>query len=59
MSIFIDMTMQVIYTTTPWTIPSNIAISIHPEFMYNIIQDDNNQDSMLYLLSLPFRLLPS
>ncbi len=27
----------VIWTTTPWTIPSNLAICIHPDFMYAVI----------------------
>ena len=24
----------VIWTTTPWTIPANLAIALHPEFTY-------------------------
>lgn len=28
----------VIWTTTPWTLPSNRAISIHPEFDYQLVQ---------------------
>ncbi|PPI87955.1 isoleucine--tRNA ligase [Candidatus Pantoea edessiphila] len=28
----------VIWTTTPWTIPSNCAISLHPEFYYQLIK---------------------
>ncbi|MEW6541487.1 MAG: isoleucine--tRNA ligase [Bacillota bacterium] len=27
----------VIWTTTPWTIPSNVAICVHPEFMYVLL----------------------
>ena len=27
---------MVIWTTTPWTIPSNLAISLHPEFEYGL-----------------------
>jgi len=32
----------VIWTTTPWTIPSNVAISMHPRFEYTLFeyQDD-------------------
>jgi isoleucyl-tRNA synthetase len=28
----------VIWTTTPWTLPANQAVSVHPEFTYDIIQ---------------------
>ena len=26
-----------IWTTTPWTLPSNLAISVHPEFAYQLL----------------------
>lgn len=29
-----------IWTTTPWTIPANLAISVHPDFDYSIIETD-------------------
>lgn len=28
----------VIWTTTPWTLPANQAVSVHPEFEYELIQ---------------------
>ncbi|MFC3040259.1 isoleucine--tRNA ligase [Virgibacillus xinjiangensis] len=28
----------VIWTTTPWTLPANLGISIHPELEYNVVQ---------------------
>ncbi len=31
----------IIWTTTPWTLPSNMAISVHPDFDYVIISHDN------------------
>lgn len=31
----------VIWTTTPWTIPSNLAISMHPRFEYTFIEKGN------------------
>ena len=31
----------VIWTTTPWTLPANLAISLNPEFSYSAIQVDN------------------
>ncbi len=31
----------VIWTTTPWTIPANLAISVHPEFTYAAVEVGN------------------
>ncbi|AKB84801.1 isoleucine--tRNA ligase [Methanococcoides methylutens] len=31
----------VIWTTTPWTIPSNIAVAVHPEFEYSKVKAYN------------------
>lgn len=31
-------TSVVIWTTTPWTIPANLAISIHPELEYSVVK---------------------
>ncbi|PPI86581.1 isoleucine--tRNA ligase [Candidatus Pantoea edessiphila] len=31
----------VVWTTTPWTIPANCAISLHPEFCYQLIKSNN------------------
>ena len=30
----------VIWTTTPWTLPANQAVSVHPEFDYDLIKTD-------------------
>lgn len=32
-----------IWTTTPWTIPANLGISVHPEFIYSIVNVDGNK----------------
>jgi isoleucyl-tRNA synthetase len=31
-------TYLVIWTTTPWTLPANVAISLHPEFKYVLVR---------------------
>ncbi len=31
-------TYAVIWTTTPWTLPANQAVSVHPDFDYSLIQ---------------------
>jgi isoleucyl-tRNA synthetase len=33
-----EPTSIVIWTTTPWTIPANVGISLHPEFDYGVYQ---------------------
>lgn len=33
----------IIWTTTPWTIPANLAISIHPEFKYVLFKANDQQ----------------
>jgi isoleucyl-tRNA synthetase len=30
----------VIWTTTPWTIPANQALNVHPEFAYDLVQTE-------------------
>jgi isoleucyl-tRNA synthetase len=30
----------VIWTTTPWTIPANQALNVHPEFVYSLVQTE-------------------
>ncbi len=37
------------WTTTPWTIPSNVAIAIHPETEYTLLE----QDDRLFLVARP------
>jgi len=32
-----------IWTTTPWTIPANLAIAVHPDFDYALFELDNEQ----------------
>ena len=43
----------VIWTTTPWTIPANQAINIHPDFVYALVDtqlgDDGTSGSVLLL----------
>jgi len=31
-------TYFVIWTTTPWTLPANMALSLHPKFIYRLVQ---------------------
>ncbi|RHW39720.1 isoleucine--tRNA ligase [Lysinibacillus yapensis] len=33
----------IIWTTTPWTIPANLGISVNPEFTYTVVAANNDQ----------------
>ncbi|WP_270279591.1 isoleucine--tRNA ligase [Vagococcus bubulae] len=36
-------TSFVIWTTTPWTLPSNLAISVNPEYIYVVVEADGKK----------------
>ncbi len=35
--------VYVIWTTTPWTIPANLAIALHPDFEYSAVRVDKQE----------------
>jgi len=35
-------TYIVIWTTTPWTLPGNLAIALHPDFAYALVEAEGN-----------------
>ncbi len=41
----------VIWTTTPWTIPANQALNVHPEFDYALVQTERHGEPLLLLLA--------
>lgn len=36
-----DDSCIMIWTTTPWTLPANVAIAVHPEYEYTAVRYDN------------------
>ncbi|KAF5011906.1 hypothetical protein FDECE_2002 [Fusarium decemcellulare] len=46
-----DNTSLLIYTTTPWTLPSNLFIAAHPDFEYVKILDETSQRHFILLES--------
>lgn len=36
-------TSLIAWTTTPWTLPSNLACAVNPEFVYLKIQNEENE----------------
>ena len=46
-----ENTYIVIWTTTPWTLPANVAISLHPKFVYVLIEADHQGVKENYLIA--------
>lgn len=44
-----ENTSLVIHTTTPWTLPSNLFIAVHPEFEYVKILDEKSSRNYIIL----------
>jgi isoleucyl-tRNA synthetase len=42
----------VIWTTTPWTIPANQALNVHPDFEYALVQTSRDGEAILLILAL-------
>ena len=38
---------MVIWTTTPWTLPANLAVAIRPEYTYSFVQQDNSEEILV------------
>ncbi|MFZ1181277.1 MAG: isoleucine--tRNA ligase [Herbaspirillum sp.] len=41
----------VIWTTTPWTIPANQALNVHPECNYALVRTERNGEPLLLILA--------
>ncbi|MGB6055058.1 MAG: isoleucine--tRNA ligase [Burkholderiaceae bacterium] len=41
----------VIWTTTPWTIPANQALNVHPDHRYALVETERNGQPLLLLLA--------
>ncbi|HZX28731.1 MAG TPA: isoleucine--tRNA ligase [Telluria sp.] len=41
----------VIWTTTPWTIPSNQALNVHPEVIYSLVQAERDGKPLMLILA--------
>ncbi|MDB5798052.1 MAG: ileS [Paucimonas sp.] len=41
----------VIWTTTPWTLPSNQALNVHPDFTYALVETRRGDETILLILA--------
>ncbi|WP_089399370.1 isoleucine--tRNA ligase [Noviherbaspirillum humi] len=46
-----DKGYAVIWTTTPWTLPANQALNVHPEVDYALVRTERNGEPLLLLLA--------
>lgn len=44
-------TFVVIWTTTPWTLPANLAICLHPDFTYALVEAKSGGEWERYILA--------
>ncbi|MCU6432998.1 isoleucine--tRNA ligase [Undibacterium sp. Jales W-56] len=47
----VDQGFCVIWTTTPWTIPSNQALNMHPEITYALVETVRDGEPLLLILA--------
>ncbi len=43
--------LALIWTTTPWTLPSNMGVAVHPDVDYVVVQGDRDGGTDRYLLA--------
>lgn len=55
---FGPQTNLVIWTTTPWTLPANLAVALHPEFEY-VVDNFRHEDGRRFRLVIAKALLES
>ena len=36
----------VIWTTTPWTLPANVAVAVHPDLRYALVTDETDEERL-------------
>ena len=47
----LDGANALIWTTTPWTLPSNLAIAVHPDITYVAVRAGSGDEAKTYLLA--------
>lgn len=48
-----------VWTTTPWTIPANVALAVNPDFVYGGYQKKGNDEILIFLKNLKTKILGS
>jgi len=48
-----ENTYLVIWTTTPWTIPANVGVAVHPEFEYSKVRAQKDGKEEMLIIGTP------
>jgi isoleucyl-tRNA synthetase len=46
-----------VWTTTPWTIPANVALAVNPEFVYGEFKKKGEKETLIFLKDLKSKVL--
>ena len=56
-----ENTYFLVWTTTPWTLPGNVALAVHPEYDYVLVEHNNERlilaKARLHVLDGPYTVL--
>jgi len=47
-----EKTYLIVWTTTPWTLPANVGLAVHPEFEYVLLKKNNEATSYVVAKNL-------
>ncbi|MHA6795310.1 isoleucine--tRNA ligase [Pseudonocardia bannensis] len=47
----LDGALALVWTTTPWTLPSNLAVAVHPDVDYVLVETDTDHRGERYVLA--------
>ena len=50
-------TSLLVWTTTPWTIPANVAVAMSPDFKYGLYQHRTTKEQIIFLKDLEDKVL--
>jgi len=46
-----DKVCLMIWTTTPWTLPANLAVAVHPDFNYSCVHSETADGSVTFVIA--------
>ena len=46
-----DRLYLLVWTTTPWTLPANLAVAVHPDYVYVCVHADTSDGGMTFVIA--------
>ncbi len=56
-TVFREKTSIVVWTTTPWTLPANVAVAVHPTLDYDLVSIDNGKEYLIVCTQLTHQVM--